>query len=59
MFNNEGTYFMKIKLFALLMASFLAGSCAGPQDTVGTDATFYDNTFEKIPTHDSILAHAL
>ena len=54
MFNNEGTYFMKIKLFALLMASFLAGSCAGPQDTVGTDATFYDNTFEKIPTHDSI-----
>ncbi|GIR26425.1 MAG: hypothetical protein CM15mP40_10330 [Alphaproteobacteria bacterium] len=36
------------------MASFLAGSCAGPQDTVGTDATFYDNTFEKIPTHDSI-----
>ena len=54
MFNNEGTYFMKIKLFALLMASFLVGSCAGPQDTVGTDATFYDNTFEKIPTHDSI-----
>ena len=54
MFNNEGTYFMKIKLFALLMASFLEGSCAGPQDTVGTDATFYDNTFEKIPTHDSI-----
>ena len=53
MFNNEGTYFMKIKLFALLMASFLS-SCAGPEQYVGTDATFYDNTFEKIPTHDSI-----
>ena len=61
MFNNEGTYFMKIKLFALLMASFLAGSCAGPQDTVGTDATFYDNTFEKSlhMTQSIVLVHAL
>ncbi len=46
---------MKIKYFTLLIAFlFLSGCGTTADDYVGTDSTFYDNTFKTIPTHDSI-----
>ena len=54
MINYKGTIFMKIKILATLMVFFLISSCTTTDEYVGTDATFYDNTFKEIPTHDSI-----
>ena len=52
--NYKGTKFMKIKLLAMLTAFFLISGCSATDEYVGTDATFFDNTFKEIPTHDSI-----
>ena len=44
---------MKIRLFALLMVSFLISSCANDQ-YIGSDSLLVDDTFRDIPTHDSV-----
>ena len=63
MFNNEGTYFMKIKLFALLMAisMFLSGSCAQDEDTLEQTLHFTTTLLKKSlhMTQSIALAHAL
>jgi len=44
---------MKIRLFALLMVSFIISSCANDQ-YIGSDSLLVDDTFRDIPTHDSV-----
>ena len=44
---------MKIRLFTLLIGAFLISGCSGDQWAAG-DSLFVDDTFEIIPTHDSV-----
>ena len=45
---------MKTKLLRLFAAALFLSSCSATDEYVGTDATFFDNTFKEIPTHDSV-----
>ena len=51
--NLKGIYFMKIKLFVILISVSFITSCAGDQ-YVGADNLIQDNSFRDIPTHDSV-----
>ena len=50
----KGKKYMKIKIFAFLIGSFLISSCANDEQYVGSDSLILDDTFREIPTHDSI-----
>lgn len=45
---------MKIKFLSLLFIALFFSSCAQDSEYVGSDSTFFDDTFREIPTHDSI-----
>ena len=50
----KGKIYMKTKIFAFLIGSFLISSCANDEQYVGSDSLIMDNTFREIPTHDHI-----
>ena len=45
---------MKIKFLSLLFIALFLSSCAQDAEYVGSDGTFFDDSFREIPTHDSI-----
>ncbi len=44
---------MKIKFFTLLILALFVSSCAQDQ-YVGSDSLIIDDSFQAIPTHDSV-----
>ena len=45
---------MKIRFFTLLIFALFISSCAQDGQYVGSDSLIIDDSFQAIPTHDSI-----